>query len=60
MSNIKCPKCGKHWLRSPLVRNSLTRRKNVPYTYVCSWCGQQEAMEDYAKMRKMTQGAISK
>jgi uncharacterized Zn finger protein len=48
MSEVKeqCPRCGEYTLHPIEVMNALCRRDNK--TYICSPCGSEQAMEDYA------------
>ena len=47
----ECPRCGKHrlWVGENRAFNALSRRDNK--TYVCSPCGSDEAMQDFARMQ---------
>lgn len=45
----ECPRCKDIKLHPEKIMNALTRRKNVPYKYICSDCGRSEAMEDLIK-----------
>lgn len=49
MSEVKeqCPRCREYTLHPTEVMNALCRRDNK--TYICSPCGSEQAMEDYAK-----------
>lgn len=38
-----CPRCGHNRMKTPAVRNALSRRAEV---YICSECGQEEAIMD--------------
>jgi predicted RNA-binding Zn-ribbon protein involved in translation (DUF1610 family) len=40
-----CPRCGADRMRSPQVRNALSRKDNA--TYVCDSCGTDEAMMNF-------------
>jgi predicted RNA-binding Zn-ribbon protein involved in translation (DUF1610 family) len=42
-----CPRCGEErlWVGDRVALNALSRRDNK--TYICSPCGQNEAMNDY-------------
>jgi hypothetical protein len=46
----KCPRCFKMTMRDEEVRNALSRRDNK--TYICSPCGEAEAMIDAGFARK--------
>jgi hypothetical protein len=48
MSEVKeqCPRCREYTLHPTEVMNALCRRDNK--TYICSPCGSEQAMEDYA------------
>ena len=41
-----CPRCNRKTLRPTEVHNALSRKDNK--TYICSVCGTEEAMLDYA------------
>jgi len=43
---LKCPRCKQMKLHPEQVLNALSRRDNK--TYICSPCGTDEAMVDYA------------
>jgi transposase-like protein len=45
-----CPRCKKNELNPVEVRNALSRRDNK--TYICSDCGTDEAMFDFAARSK--------
>ncbi len=45
----KCPRCKKLKLKEEQAMNALSRRDNK--TYICSDCGTDEAMIDYASRR---------
>lgn len=38
-----CPRCGHNRMKTPAVKNALSRRAEV---YICSECGQEEAIMD--------------
>jgi len=44
----RCPRCEIEILHSELAFNALSRKDNE--TYVCSPCGRDEAMWDFAKL----------
>lgn len=41
---MECPRCHKDTMADVLVHNALSRRDNE--TYICSGCGEEEAMLD--------------
>lgn len=43
---ISCPRCGHDRMKEDLVHNALSRRESI---YICSECGQNEAMLDMAE-----------
>ncbi len=47
MENKICPRCKKNELNEVEVINALSRRDNK--SYICSECGQEEAMFDYKR-----------
>jgi len=49
-----CPRCNQVTLHPTQVMNALCRRDNK--TYICSPCGRQQAMNDYASRLKETHG----
>jgi predicted RNA-binding Zn-ribbon protein involved in translation (DUF1610 family) len=46
-NNMKCPRCKENELHEDLVMNALSRKDNK--TYICSDCGNEEAMEEFLK-----------
>lgn len=44
MNNKECPRCHKDTMADVEVHNALSRRDN--HTYICSPCGNEEAMLD--------------
>jgi len=42
----KCPRCRKIRIKDEVAQNSCSRRDNK--TYICSQCGREEALLDYA------------
>lgn len=50
MSNLTCPRCGQETLNPKLVHNALSRKDNQ--TYICSPCGQAEAIEEWHNFLK--------
>ena len=44
-----CPRCASHFMRAELETNALSRTTRAAHQqpiYVCSWCGQQEGIEE--------------
>ncbi len=46
---ITCPRCGGNALKAEMALNALSRRDNE--TYVCSPCGEEEAINDFISRR---------
>ena len=52
-----CPRCNDQVLADPILHNALSRRDNK--TYICSACGEREALCDFFKYNSIPVSEIS-